>query len=210
LNEFKDILSGLLDDRGLVLSLEDLDSCINIYGLACKWGQKINITANLKPSEFAVENILDPILAFHSVESEKGFTDKRLLVDLGCGGGFVGFCWYIIGKSRFKGLKLVDGDRRKINFCRQVARELGLKQVECVHSRTEDLIENDSVYLVTRATWPPKEAVKASQGLLKHPDTRFFHLQGPDQGENLQASWLNKWGYTLPPAQKKRYVLESR
>ena len=104
------------------------------YNLTLKWAEKINITANLSPENFVLENILDPYLCVQSFAlSAANLDEKAVIADMGCGGGYVG----IVAKLAFfphQKLYLVDSDRKKINFCKQAVRELGLEPVSLLYS----------------------------------------------------------------------------
>jgi 16S rRNA (guanine527-N7)-methyltransferase len=129
----------------------------NLYNLSLHWGDKINITKNLSLERFFTENILDPLCAIqrYSVHFKNHVDSSMSLIDLGCGGGYVGLLWHIFLQEEIC-TTLMDGDRRKINFCKQAIRELGLKNIQAIHARAEDYqISAGKGYdlCVSRATW---------------------------------------------------------
>lgn len=129
------------------------------YQLSLKWAEKINITRNLSLEAFISENLCDPLFAIQKA-SERLFEGPNCrFADLGCGGGYVGIVWllWLFSRDQNHSLTLVDSDRKKINFCKTVARELGvLDFVEAHQMRVEDWLLQESLsqdLIVSRATW---------------------------------------------------------
>jgi 16S rRNA G527 N7-methylase RsmG len=170
--EFSDLLGGLLGAEALKAAGPACVLFYEYYLLTLKWGEKINITANLSPEAFVTENLADPVLAFFSAVPLFAESSKELsCVDLGCGGGYVGLVWHILSDGRFE-TELVDGDRKKINFCRQVIRELGLSKIRADQLRVEALVParlHSYGLVVSRATWDVPEFFKKTQELVRSP-----------------------------------------
>lgn len=147
----------LLKQEKMDFSPSQIELMGNLYNLSLHWGDKINITTNLSLERFITENILDPLCAIqkYSVHFKNHLDSSANLIDLGCGGGYVGLSWHIYLQQKIC-TTLMDGDRRKINFCKQAIRELGLKNIQAIHSRAEEYqIEDDKAHdiCVSRATW---------------------------------------------------------
>lgn len=155
------------------------------YLLTLKWGEKINITANLSAEAFVLENLADPVLAFFSAKSLLTGGSKNLsCVDLGCGGGYVGLVWHILSGGRLE-TELIDSDRKKINFCKQVIRELGLCGVRADQRRAEELLAARSHQydlVVSRATWDVPEFFKKAGGLVRSPGL-MMHFSSEAQAQ---------------------------
>lgn len=162
-------VAPLLKQAEIVFSSSQIDLIGNLYNLSLHWGSKINITKNLSLERFVAENILDPLSAIREYSVHfKNLDMFTSMVDLGCGGGYVGLLWHIFLQQKIC-TTLMDGDRRKINFCKQVIRELGLKNIQAIHCRVEDhKIENDKGYdiCVSRATWAFPEFLTQAKRLL--------------------------------------------
>ena len=96
-----------------------------------EWNQKINLTTIVDPLEMAIKHFLDAILPYDYIKPH-----KRLL-DVGSGAGFPGMALKIMLPALQ--VTLVEATRKKVNFLKHVIRELGLEQVEAIHSRIENL-----------------------------------------------------------------------
>lgn len=181
------------------------------YKLTREWGERINITANLAPDAYERENILDPscaLLAWQGATnkangpSHTAVTSPPLtLVDLGCGGGFVGITWHILLDQKC-GTLLIDADRKKINFCKQAIREMGLKnisaeQVRLDPDRPKNILGRNFALVVSRATWEAATFFNVAQPLLAPTGMALafqsekqyrLYLESPQKGTD---SWLN-------------------
>lgn len=172
------------------------------YNLTLKWAEKINITANLSPENFVLENILDPYLCVQSFAlSAANLDEKAVIADMGCGGGYVG----IVAKLAFfphQKLYLVDSDRKKINFCKQAVRELGLEPVEAICTRIEGFQPDESLDLVfSRATWGAQQAFEYVSPLLSQEGS-LLYLTG--KKEHLIGDYAGG-SYEIPVKNAVRY-----
>jgi 16S rRNA (guanine527-N7)-methyltransferase len=96
------------------------------------WNRAANLTAITDPNDMAEKLFLDilPVCAFVPL-------GVRLL-DIGSGGGFPGVPLKIV-RPDIK-VTLLDGRRKKVNFLKQVIRIAGLKGIEALQGRAEDLV----------------------------------------------------------------------
>jgi 16S rRNA (guanine527-N7)-methyltransferase len=166
---------------------------INLYfALTCKWGSKINITANLSSDSFLLENILDPLTA--AIKFSQNFPDlfkgtPLTLIDVGCGGGYVGLIWKLFFNEKIQ-LTLLDSDRKKINFCRQAIRELSLLNSNSILSRLEEFTPNTPLsfdLVVSRATMHHSELLSATFPIIKDNGI-LIDFVGPAAIESLNSS----------------------
>lgn len=97
--------------------------------LLLAWNRKINLTAITDPVQMAVKHFLDSVapLAHIPIEGE--------LLDMGTGGGFPGIPLKIMRPGQ--PMVLIDATRKKVNFVKQVIRELKLDYIEALHTRAE-------------------------------------------------------------------------
>lgn len=141
-----------------------------LYQLAARWAAKINLTANLSVDRFIAENVLDPLLAYTAMVRHTHGKPlfSGALIDLGCGGGFVGLTWHTLGQGAFNTV-LLDADRKKVNFCKQVIRDLGLTGIDALQGRAEDLSRSypkKFSVATTRATWRVEDFTAIAVDLL--------------------------------------------
>lgn len=195
---FKKNLLHSFAKHQLTITDQQADLLSRYYFLSEKWGSKINITANLSPDKFLEENILDPALSFHTFK--KAFPQaqetKPSLIDVGCGGGYAGLVWIILSKFSFE-LILLDGDRKKINFCKQFIRENKLPSCQAVALRLEEYLKNQQQnqfdIVISRATWGCESFVKNCQ-----PLARPFALLCYFNSSKALPSHLAHFGKILP------------
>lgn len=102
---------------------------------------KFNLTAITGYEEVQVKHFLDSLVALPLIVEEVGDTlppaTPRHLVDVGTGAGFPGIPLKIVA-PQLK-LTLMDGTGKKISFLQQVVARLGLRGVEVVQGRAEEL-----------------------------------------------------------------------
>lgn len=102
------------------------------YEMLIDWNSRINLTAITDETEVAYKHFLDCTGIFASGVID----DDAAVIDVGTGAGFPGIPMKIV-KPSLK-LTLLDSLNKRINFLSEVVRELGMKDVLCVHSRAEE------------------------------------------------------------------------
>nr|WP_307992720.1 16S rRNA (guanine(527)-N(7))-methyltransferase RsmG [uncultured Niameybacter sp.] len=112
------------------------DQLIKYKELLVEWNEKMNLTAITEDFEVITKHFLDCL----TVQSSIDLTQVKTLVDVGTGAGFPG----LVLKIAFPNVKitLIDSLNKRLKFLQEVIDTLGLKDIECVHSRAEDLGKN--------------------------------------------------------------------
>lgn len=113
---------ALFDD--LIVSRETIER-LECYGeLLQKWSRSINLVAKSTLSDAWTRHILDSAQVFLYIPDE-----ARRIVDLGSGAGFPGLVLGILALERAQPYEvlLVESDRRKALFLREVIRETGAR-----------------------------------------------------------------------------------
>lgn len=119
----------------------------SIYFSALEEKNKVmNLTAITGEEEVARLHFLD-CAALCSLRDLSG----RSVIDVGSGAGFPGIPMKIVCPSME--LTLLDSTGKKVDFLREVCRELGFEDVACVHGRAEEQLRLFSSfdYAVSRA-----------------------------------------------------------
>lgn len=118
---------------GVQLAEEQLARFARYYEFLVEKNKVMNLTAITEEKEVYIKHFFDSltlarVVDLHAVKS---------WIDVGTGAGFPG----IAVKIAFPHLHLVllDSLKKRVTFLQEVAQELGLTQVECIHGRAEDL-----------------------------------------------------------------------
>lgn len=118
----------------LSLPTEGIPALLRYAELLAEKNKVMNLTAITDPAEVARLHFLDcaALLALADLRGKR-------VVDVGTGAGFPGLPLKILEPSIQ--LTLLDAQRKRVDFLREVCGELGLKDVECVHGRAEEFAQ---------------------------------------------------------------------
>ena len=125
------------------------------------WNQKINVI-----SRKDIDNIYEHHV-FHSlaIAAVIRFRANSEILDLGTGGGFPGIPLAILfPDTKFT---LIDGTLKKIKVVKEVKEAIGLKNVEAMQMRAEELKKRRFDFVITRAVARLPQLVQWSERLLK-------------------------------------------
>ena len=98
--------------------------------LLIEWNEKINLTAITEENEIILKHFIDSLTVLKYINQ----TDR--IIDVGTGAGFPGIPIAIM-MSNTK-ITLLDSLNKRINFLNDAIKELDLKNIETIHSRSED------------------------------------------------------------------------
>lgn len=151
-----------------------------------EWNTKINLTAIVDDEGIIIKHFIDSLLFLKKINIKDGMS----VLDLGTGAGFPGLPLKI-WRPDLK-IVLVDSLQKRIGFLQEVIEKLGLANVELVHSRAEDLAQNESYrerfdFVVSRAV--------ANLSVLSEYCLPFVKIQGhfaaakgPDLEQELKGA----------------------
>ena len=105
------------------VSRETLDRLLTFQSLVRKWNPAINLVSRADLSDLWGRHILDSVQIFDLLPP-----NASIWCDFGSGGGFPGLVVAILAKEKAPALKtvLIESDKRKSVFLRQVVNDLGL------------------------------------------------------------------------------------
>jgi len=158
---------------GIALSQKQVETFLSYIDLIQLWNSKFNLTA-IRSTPLIVRHHFIDSLAIAPFTNP----DKRLM-DIGSGAGFPGIPLKIIFPD--KEMTLVDSQRKKINFMREVVRLLDLKGVEVIKARVEELSSSQNGLFgetVARAFGLLDQFLQISAGLLA-PGGQGLFMSGP-------------------------------
>jgi 16S rRNA (guanine(527)-N(7))-methyltransferase RsmG len=134
-----------------------------------QWNEKVNLTAIRDPLEILYRHFCESMYASVAVPVKDG-----RLADVGSGGGFPGLPLKIICPDLR--VFLVESSIKKVTFLAEVTRELGLKDVQVLARRYEELGEEVAPidYVCSRALgefpafldWAKSDQIAAKQVIL--------------------------------------------
>ena len=123
-------LSDIAEKAGFSLTENQLEQFNKYADLLIEWNEKMNLTAITEPSEIVTKHFVDSLYGL------KFLNGRKTVIDVGTGAGFPGLPLKI-AKTDIE-LTLLDSLNKRLRFLSEMTNRLGLKSVECVHSRAED------------------------------------------------------------------------
>ncbi len=131
------------------------------------WNEKINLISRKDIDNLYEHHVLHSLAIAKVVK----FKPTAEILDIGTGGGFPGIPLAILFPSTK--FTLVDGTLKKIKVVREVANSVGLKNVEALQIRAEELKKKRFDFVVCRAVAPLEKLLAWSARLIK---TEHQHL----------------------------------
>lgn len=138
-------LNTYLKDFNLELTKEQLNQFQMYYEMLIEWNEKMNLTSITDFDEVLKKHFADSLALVQAEKTDlikNACRDKKeiSLIDIGTGAGFPS----IPLKIAFPNLNItmLDSLNKRIKFLNEVIEQLGLSNVETVHSRAEDLARN--------------------------------------------------------------------
>ena len=130
MENFKSKLIKLAKVINIEINNEQTEKFYKYMKLLQEWNEKINLTAITEENEVILKHFIDSLTVLKHINQ----TDK--IIDVGTGAGFPGVPIAIMMPN--VKITLLDSLNKRINFLNEVIRELDLKNVETIHSRSED------------------------------------------------------------------------
>jgi 16S rRNA (guanine527-N7)-methyltransferase len=130
------LLTEALDDMGLCYDEEKLCLFQSYMERILDWNEKVNLTSITDRREFIKKHYVDSI-ALCGFPQMKGATE---IIDVGTGAGFPGIPLAILYPD--KKFLLMDSLNKRIKIIEEISKEIGLKNVEFIHGRAEELAQN--------------------------------------------------------------------
>lgn len=132
-----------------------------LYNLYNEWNEKINVISRKDIQHLYIRHVLHSLAIYQFLK----FSPDSKILDVGTGGGFPGIPLAIMQPECH--FRLVDSTGKKIKVVNNIARELGLKNVNAQQIRAEKLKEKFD-FIVSRAVMPLPKFTKLTQKLLSN------------------------------------------
>lgn len=177
------LLRDGLAQLGLAADRRQQQQMRDYLGLLQTWNLRINLTAVRDPAQMVVHHLLDSLAALAAVERQGPMAARRVL-DVGSGAGLPGVVWAVMWPDWT--VQCVDAVAKKVAFVRQVAAELGLRNLGATHGRIEALPPMPSDLIVSRAFATLADFVALSRRHLA-PGGSWLALKGRVPGDEMAA-----------------------
>ena len=201
-------------NSGIELYMSQLNNLYLYKEMLVEWNEKINLTAITDDEEIIAKHIID------SLEIVKYIKEGQKIIDVGTGAGLPG----IIIAIYFEGIvniTLFDALNKRIIFLNEVIKELGLKDIETIHARSEEYgIKNREKFDIAtaRAVAPLNILLEYSipmlkvDGLFVPMKANIFQeiLESQNALKSLDSEIIGQIEFELPKELSKRTLIKIR
>lgn len=162
---------------GVELTETQTQSLLDYLTSLLKWNKAFNLTAITSEQEALDLHLIDSVAISPYIEKYDS------LLDVGTGGGLPGIPLAILNPD--KQFSLLDTNSKKTRFLKQTVYELGLKNVEVIHSRVQDFSHNSGyACILSRAFASIRDMVDWTSHLLAE-DGHWCAMKGVYPEEEL-------------------------
>ncbi|MBO7244078.1 MAG: 16S rRNA (guanine(527)-N(7))-methyltransferase RsmG [Alphaproteobacteria bacterium] len=168
--------------------------------LVLKWQKAVNLVSNKEVSSLWSRHILDSAQLYFLISN-----DKRVLVDLGSGGGFPAVVIAILNKvlnGPLEKVVLIESDNKKSIFLKEVSRLLDLN-LTVLNQRIEDVDTIKADVITSRALGQVDLLLRLSQQFYTK-ETVFLLLKGQNVDEEI-----SKLSYTCKCEKQKSLISDT-
>lgn len=170
----------------------------------------LNLTRILDEEDFYNKQIVDSLIPYEQSKFfAKELADKKLLVDIGFGGGFplVPLAWKEPGYN-FVGF---DGKRKKADAVALICERLELKNVRPMHQRVEEVLMDRDCVITFKAVGKIKDLL--AKIFVPHgTNITVFFYKGPGLDQLEDLSGIKDWKqisdefFDVPGTEKRRLM----
>ncbi len=132
MTDIEKLLYESLKTLGIEINENQIKQFILYKDLLLEWNEKMNLTAITEDRDVIQKHFVDCV----SIASKIDIPENINVIDVGTGAGFPGIPVKIAFPKM--NITLLDSLNKRINFLEEVVKNLGLENVNCVHSRAED------------------------------------------------------------------------
>jgi len=180
-----EVILNYFDD----FSAQQIDQLKQLPELYQHWNEQINVISRKDIDELYVRHVLHSL----SIAAVCPFNPGMRIVDIGTGGGFPGIPLAIFYPE--VDFLLVDSIGKKLKVVQGVAESIGLKNVKVLHSRMEELPQQEFDFAVSRAVAPLKDLWRWCRPYIKKRKSTelangLICLKGGDLAQEISESGL--------------------
>lgn len=133
--EFKDTLQKEAKKIKVIVTDEKAEKFYNYMLSLLEWNKKINLTAITEPNDVILKHFVDSFTIHDYIKKD------AKMIDVGTGAGFPGVPLAIL-RDDIR-VTLIDSLQKRINFLNEIIATLGLQNIEAIHTRAEELAQNE-------------------------------------------------------------------
>ena len=122
----------MMEALGLAANEDAARKMTEYNAMLMAMNKKVNLTGIKDGEESLIKNIYDSMTVYDPAY----FPQNGRVLDLGTGAGFPGVPLAILRPDMY--VVLVDSIQKKLTFIEDACRELGIRNVKCVHIRAEE------------------------------------------------------------------------
>jgi 16S rRNA (guanine527-N7)-methyltransferase len=164
-----------LEALGLPANLaQPLDAYLD---LLVRWNKAYNLTAVTEPRQMVTQHILDSLAVLPRIHGTR-------IADIGSGAGLPGIP-LAIARPEWT-VVLVEAVGKKVRFQKQVILELGLANVNALHTRVENYRPDEPFDTVISRAFASTADFVALAGHLAGPDGRMLAMKGREPSDELK------------------------
>ncbi|MCF6281093.1 MAG: 16S rRNA (guanine(527)-N(7))-methyltransferase RsmG [Candidatus Polarisedimenticolaceae bacterium] len=175
-----------LGQMTLQVTEEQQQQLCEYIALLDRWNKTYNLTAVRDPLEMVSKHLLDSLAISPYLVGER-------ILDMATGAGIPGTPLAIINPQR--SFTLLDSSSKKIRFVRQATMELGLKNVEAIHSRIEQLQPDVPYNSITARAFTALPNMVKLAGHLLNSENRLLAMKAIPPTEEIKQ--LTDSGYQV-------------
>ncbi len=123
-------------ELGISLTDRHLAAFAMCHEALVTWNQRFNLTAITEWEAVLIRHFLDSLSCLKAIH-ERELSAGARVIDVGTGAGYPGIPLKIVCPGMR--LTLVEATRKKVTYLDHLIGELGLKDVQAIHARAEDL-----------------------------------------------------------------------
>lgn len=145
-----------------------------------KWNRVYNLTAVRDPALMVTRHLLDSLTVWPYLAGQR-------ILDVGTGAGLPGIPLALLSakKAPERQFVLLDSNSKKTRFMQQAIAELGLKNVQAVHARTESFKPEQPFDVVLSRAFASVADMLAGAGQHCAPGGEILAMKGADPAAEL-------------------------
>ena len=172
----KDLLLAGLNKLELDTNAALCDALLAYVELLQKWNNTYNLTAVKDPVEILNRHILDSLSVATYIKGPR-------CLDIGTGAGLPGLILALL-ESEHDWI-LLDSNQKKLRFLRHVKAELGINNVEFVHSRVEEYQPEQKFNTLICRAFAPLPRMLEQVGHLLNIENRLLAMKGKQVNDEV-------------------------